>query len=82
MPRRLLRDSRSIGFDDRLLEIEHLAVDPEGEFLELVEIYVNRGLTRELAREEHARIAPGLHAMVRLSSSVTPGVAPEIVSAG
>jgi VIT1/CCC1 family predicted Fe2+/Mn2+ transporter len=36
---------------DRLLEIEHLAVDPEGEFLELVEIYVNRGLTPELARE-------------------------------
>jgi VIT1/CCC1 family predicted Fe2+/Mn2+ transporter len=35
----------------RLLEIEHLAADPEGEFLELVEIYVERGLTRELARE-------------------------------
>ena len=36
---------------DRLLEIEHLAVDPEGEFLELVEIYVERGLTPELARQ-------------------------------
>ena len=36
---------------DRLLEIEHLAVDPEGEFLELVEIYVGRGLTPELARQ-------------------------------
>jgi len=33
-----------------LLEIEHLATDPEGEFLELVEIYVKRGLTPELAR--------------------------------
>jgi VIT1/CCC1 family predicted Fe2+/Mn2+ transporter len=32
-----------------LLEIEHLAIDPEGEFEELVEIYMKRGLTRELA---------------------------------
>jgi VIT1/CCC1 family predicted Fe2+/Mn2+ transporter len=34
---------------DRLLEIEHLAIDPEGEFEELVHIYIGRGLTRELA---------------------------------
>jgi VIT1/CCC1 family predicted Fe2+/Mn2+ transporter len=36
---------------DRLLEIEHLAIDPEGEFEELVEIYKNRGLDDRLARE-------------------------------
>lgn len=46
-----VRAQNDVEESDRLLEIEHLAVDPEGEFLELVEIYVNRGLTRELARE-------------------------------
>lgn len=46
-----VRAQNDIEDSDRLLKIEHLAVDPEGEFLELVEIYVNRGLTPELARE-------------------------------
>ena len=46
-----VRAQNDVEESDRLLEIEHLAVDPEGEFLELVEIYVHRGLTRELARE-------------------------------
>jgi VIT1/CCC1 family predicted Fe2+/Mn2+ transporter len=36
---------------DRLLEIEHLAIDPEGELEELVEIYKARGLDENLARE-------------------------------
>jgi VIT1/CCC1 family predicted Fe2+/Mn2+ transporter len=36
---------------DRLLEIEHLAIDPEGELLELVEIYKERGLSEDLARQ-------------------------------
>lgn len=36
---------------DRLLEIEHLAIDPEGELEELVEIYRNRGLDESLARQ-------------------------------
>jgi VIT1/CCC1 family predicted Fe2+/Mn2+ transporter len=36
---------------DRLLEIEHLAIDPEGELEELVEIYKNRGLEEPLARQ-------------------------------
>lgn len=36
---------------DRQLEIEHLRIDPEGELDELTEIYVERGLKPELARE-------------------------------
>jgi VIT1/CCC1 family predicted Fe2+/Mn2+ transporter len=36
---------------DRLLEIEHLAADPEGELEELVEIYKERGLDEPLARQ-------------------------------
>ncbi len=36
---------------DRLLEIEHLALDPEGELEELVEIYKARGLDEPLARQ-------------------------------
>jgi VIT1/CCC1 family predicted Fe2+/Mn2+ transporter len=51
-----VRAQNDVEESDRLLEIEHLAVDPEGEFLELVEIYVNRGLTRELAREVVAQM--------------------------
>ena len=33
------------------MEIEHLKLDPEGEEAELAQIYVERGLTLELARE-------------------------------
>ena len=36
---------------DRLLEIEHLAIDPDGELEELVEIYKSRGLDESLARQ-------------------------------
>ena len=36
---------------DRLLEIEHLRIDPEGELEELVEIYKERGLDADLARQ-------------------------------
>jgi len=36
---------------DMQMEIEHLAVDPEGELMELAQIYIERGLTPELARE-------------------------------
>ena len=41
------------------MEIDHLAADPDGELMELAEIYVGRGLTPELAeevaRQMHAR---------------------------
>jgi VIT1/CCC1 family predicted Fe2+/Mn2+ transporter len=36
---------------DRLLEIEHLRIDPEGELEELVLIYQERGLDEPLARQ-------------------------------
>ena len=44
-----VRSQNDIEESDRLLEIEHLAVDPEGELEELIEIYQKRGLDRELA---------------------------------
>ena len=44
-----VRSQNDIEESDRLLEIEHLAVDPDGELEELIEIYMNRGLNRELA---------------------------------
>jgi VIT1/CCC1 family predicted Fe2+/Mn2+ transporter len=52
-----VRSQNDIEESDRLLEIEHLAVDPEGEFEELVEIYIHRGLSRELARQ----VADAMH---------------------
>jgi len=44
-----VRSQNDIEESDRLLEIEHLAIDPAGELEELIEIYMNRGLDRELA---------------------------------
>ena len=44
-----VRSQNDIEESDRLLEIEHLAIDPDGEFEELVEIYMKRGLSRGLA---------------------------------
>jgi vacuolar iron transporter family protein len=52
-----VRSQNDIEESDRILEIEHLAIDPEGEFEELVEIYMKRGLTRELA----AQVADAMH---------------------
>ena len=46
-----VRSQNDIEESDRKLEIQHLAMDPDGEFQELVEIYISRGLTRELATQ-------------------------------
>ena len=46
-----VRSQNDIEESDRLLEIEHLAADPEGELEELTEIYLKRGLDQELARK-------------------------------
>jgi VIT1/CCC1 family predicted Fe2+/Mn2+ transporter len=53
-----VRSLNDIEESDRLLEIEHLAIDPDGELEELIEIYIHRGLSRELATE----VATTMHA--------------------
>ena len=52
-----VRSQNDVEESDRLLEMEHLALDPEGELLELQHIYINRGLTPELAFE----VASAMH---------------------
>ncbi len=46
-----VQSQSDIEASDRQMEIEHLAVDPAGEEAELAQIYVERGLSIELARE-------------------------------
>ncbi|CAB4679398.1 unannotated protein [freshwater metagenome] len=46
-----VRSQNDVEESDRLLEIEHLAADPEAELIELQHIYINRGLSPELALE-------------------------------
>lgn len=53
-----VRSQNDIEDSDRILEMEHLATDPQGELLELQHIYINRGLTPELAME----VATAMHA--------------------
>ena len=54
-----VRSQNDVEESDRLLEIEHLATDPEGELVELQHIYIARGLSPELAltvaQEMHKR---------------------------
>ena len=53
-----VRSQNDIEESDRLLEMEHLSIDPESELLELQEIYIKRGLNPELALE----VANAMHA--------------------
>jgi VIT1/CCC1 family predicted Fe2+/Mn2+ transporter len=46
-----VRSQNDIEESDRLLEMAHLAEDPESELLELTNIYIDRGLTPELAQQ-------------------------------
>ncbi len=46
-----VRSQNDVEESDRLLEIAHLEIDPEGELLELQHIYIARGLTPELAMQ-------------------------------
>lgn len=54
-----VRSQNDVEESDRLLEIEHLAIDPDAELMELQHIYINRGLSPELAlqvaQEMHKR---------------------------
>ena len=46
-----VKSQNDIEAADREIEINQLATDPEGEFAELVHIYMNRGLNENLAKE-------------------------------
>jgi len=46
-----VRSQNDIEESDRLLEIAHLAADPQAELEELAHIYINRGLSPELAMQ-------------------------------
>jgi VIT1/CCC1 family predicted Fe2+/Mn2+ transporter len=54
-----VRSQNDVEESDRLLEIQHLAIDPDAELMELQHIYINRGLSPELAlqvaQEMHKR---------------------------
>ena len=60
-----VRSQNDVEESDRLLEIEHLATDPEAELMELQHIYIARGLSPELAlqvaQEMHKRDALEAH---------------------
>jgi len=43
--------ANDVEASDRILEMEHLAADPEAELIELQHIYIARGLTPELAMQ-------------------------------
>lgn len=46
-----VRSQNDVEESDRIMEMEHLALDPEGELLELEQIYIKRGLSQELAHQ-------------------------------
>jgi VIT1/CCC1 family predicted Fe2+/Mn2+ transporter len=46
-----VKSQNDVEASDRLLEMEHLAIDPEAELMELQHIYIARGLTPELAMQ-------------------------------
>lgn len=46
-----VRSQVDIEESDRALEADQHATNPEGEFLELVQIYMSRGLTEDLAKQ-------------------------------
>ena len=59
-----VRSQNDIEESDRVMEIGHLAADPEGELLELQQIYISRGLTPELSLE----VAVAMHKLDPLAA--------------
>ena len=59
-----VRSQNDIEESDKKLEMEHLAIDPEGELEELTQIYQERGISRETAE----KVAQELHAHDALSA--------------
>lgn len=53
-----VRSQNDVEESDKQMEIDHLATDPDGELMELAQIYIDRGLTPELAQE----VARQMHA--------------------
>ena len=53
-----VRSQVDIENSDRALEMDQHATNPEGEFLELVQIYMSRGLSEDLAKQ----VAEQMHA--------------------
>ena len=47
-----VRSQNDIEESDRILEMEHLAIDPEGELEELTQIYQARGISRATAENQ------------------------------
>jgi VIT1/CCC1 family predicted Fe2+/Mn2+ transporter len=60
-----VRSQNDIEESDKKLEMEHLAIDPQGELEELTQIYQERGISRataeKVAQELHAHDALGAH---------------------
>ena len=60
-----VRSQNDIEESDRVLEMEHLAIDPQGELEELTQISQERGISRataeKVAQELHAHDALGAH---------------------
>jgi len=52
-----VKSQNDIEKSDREIEIQHLKLDPKGEFEELVDIYVKRGLSKDLATQ----VATAMH---------------------
>ena len=52
-----VKSQNDIEESDKKIEMQHLAIDPEGELEELVHIYMNRGLSEKLAHE----VATAMH---------------------
>jgi len=46
-----VQSQADIEASDRQMEIDHLAIDPSGELEELTQIYIERGLSRDLAEK-------------------------------
>lgn len=62
-----VRSQNDIEDADMRIEIEHLAIDPEGELEELAHIYENRGLPKDLALQvaKHMHLKDPLEAHLR-----------------
>jgi len=59
-----VRSQNDIEESDRIMEASHLEADPEGELLELQQIYIERGLTPELSLE----VAVAMHKLDPLAA--------------